>query len=106
MELKVPMGSFHIIDGEKVSVRYRAQEWTCARCHQYKRDCPGSAVARDCTEDRVLLSTHMQAHWEKVGYKPDTDSLNVVDDVIEVEVQVGRKVIEPVIIPESMLTGK
>ena len=28
VELKVPMGSFHIIDGEKVSVRYRAQEWT------------------------------------------------------------------------------
>ena len=63
-------------------------------------------MARDCTEDRVLLSTHMQAYWEKVGYKPDTDSLNEVDDVIEVEVQVGRKVIEPVIIPESMLTGK
>ena len=55
-ELKVPMGSYHIIDGEKVSVKYAGQEWTCARCHQLKRDCPGMAVAKNCTADRMQLS--------------------------------------------------
>ena len=106
VELKVPMGSYHIIDGEKVSVRYGGQEWTCARCHQFKRDCPGQAVARECTADRVLLSAHMVDHWEKLGYKPDTDNLNEVDGVQEPEVQVGGKDRKILKIPESSLTGK
>ena len=102
----MPMGSFHIIDGEKVSVRYSGQEWTCARCHQYKRDCPGAAVAKDCTADRVMLSSHMMEHWHKIGYKPDTDAFNEVDEVIDHEVQVGRKNMETNLIPESHLTSK
>ena len=83
VDLKVPIGSYHIIDGEKVSVRYAGQEWTCARCHQYKKDCPGAAVARDCTAVRVLLSAHMAEQWVKIGYKPETDALNEVDDTAE-----------------------
>ena len=67
VEITKPMGSYHIIDGEKVSVKYRGQIRTCARCHQSERDCSGNAVARDCKEDRVLLSTHMEKHWELIG---------------------------------------
>jgi hypothetical protein len=88
VELKVPMGSYHIIDGEKVSVRYSGQEWSCAKCHQFKRDCPGAAVASDCTAERTLLSAYMVEHWDKIGYKPDSDLMNEVDQV-ELEVQVG-----------------
>ena len=106
VELKVPMGSYHIIDGEKVSVRYSGQEWTCARCHQYKKDCPGAAVARDCTADRVMLSSHMKEHWEKVGYQPETDSLNEVDETVDVNIQVGKGDKEPLVIPDSSLTSK
>ena len=102
----MPMGSFHIIDGEKVSVRYSGQEWTCARCHQYKRDCPGAAVAKECTADRVMLSSHMMEHWQKIGYKPDTDAFNEVDEVIHHDVQVGREEMETNLIPESHLTSK
>ena len=106
VELKVPMGSYHIIDGEKVSVRYGGQEWTCARCHQLKRNCPGAAVARNCTADRVLLSAHMLEHWQKIGYTPDTDALNEVDELLEVNVQVGGKKPETFVITESSLTNK
>ena len=106
VELKVPMGSYHIIDGEKVSVRYSGQEWTCARCHQYKKDCPGSAVAKECTAGRVMLSTHMKEHWQKIGYEPETDTLNEVDDALELDVQVGRKERESNVIPESTMTSK
>ena len=106
VEIKIPMGSYHIIDGEKVSVRYSGQEWTCARCHQLKRNCPGAAVARNCTADRVLLSAHMTEHWQKIGYKPETDSLNEVDDTLELSIQVGRKEKENLVIPESSLTSK
>ena len=50
----------------------------------------------------------MQEHWEKIGYKPETDSLNEVDEVIELEVQVGRKDKEKEtnLIPESTFTSK
>ena len=107
VDLKVPMGSYHIIDGEKVTVRYRGQEWTCARCHKYKQQCPGSAVARDCTADRVLLSAHMKEHWEKIGYKPETDTLNEVDEELDLEIQVGgMKQKELNLIPESSLSNK
>ena len=106
VDLKVPMGSFHIIDGEKVSVRYGGQEWTCARCHQFKKGCPGAAVARDCTADRVLLSAHMLKHWEEIGYKPDSDALSEVDETLEFEIQVGGKNRETNVIPESSLTSK
>ena len=78
VELKRPMGSYHIIDGEKVTVRYPGQEFTCGRCQRFKRDCPGKAVARDCEEvegpdrvERVYLSDHMIKYWEEIGYKPE-----------------------------------
>ena len=92
VEVTKPMGSFHIIDGEKVSVRYRGQDKTCARCHKTESICPGKAMAKDCTSDRMLLSAHMEEHWVKVGYRPDTQSLNEVDDL---DVQIGRKEPEP-----------
>ena len=58
MDIKIPLGSYHIIDGEKVTIRYPGQEWSCARCHQLKHSCPGFAIARNCTAERVLLSSH------------------------------------------------
>ena len=106
-ELNIPLGSYHIIDGEKVSIRYSGQEWTCARCHQLKSFCPGAAVARNCTADRILLSDHMKKHWDNIGYQPDNNSMNEVDQV-ELEVQVGgkSKSKEPFLIPESILASK
>ena len=92
VEISKPMGSYHIIDGEKVSVRYRGQARTCARCHKTESVCPGRAIARDCTSTRVLLSDHMEEHWERIGYKPDTDDLNEVD---ELDIQVGMKDPQP-----------
>ena len=38
VELNKPMGSYHIIDGVKVSVRYRGQTRTCARCHKFESE--------------------------------------------------------------------
>ena len=79
MKVMQPMGSYHIFDGEIVTMRYPGQEWSCARCHQVRRSCPGHAVARNCTAERVLLSSHMAAHWEKIGFKPDTEANTEVD---------------------------
>ena len=98
VEVTKPMGSYHIIDGEKVSVRYRGQNKTCARCHKTESVCPGRAKARDCTSDRVLLSSHMEEHWEEVGYKPDTVELNEVDNL---DIQIGN--VEPECAPVDSL---
>ena len=98
VEITKPMGSYHIIDGEKVSVKYRGQARTCARCHSTESVCPGKAIARECTSNRVLLSAHMEDHWKKVGYKPDSCDMNEVD---ELDVQVGQQ--EPEKVPEDTL---
>ena len=93
VEISKHMGSYHIIDGEKVSIRYRGQTRTCARCHQFETQCPGKAVAKECTAQRVLLSTHMQEHWKTVSYVPDKDSSNSDDIEVEqaVDIQIGSK---------------
>ena len=106
MDIKTPMGSFHIIDGEKVTIRYNGQEWTCARCHQLKRLCPGRAIAWDCTAERVLLSSHMEAHWQKIGFKPETEADSEVDILPEVDIQVGHTRKEKPVLPESKFQNR
>ena len=44
MIVKKNIGSVHIIDGERVSVKYSGQRKTCNRCHQEARNCPGSVI--------------------------------------------------------------
>ena len=88
VEITKSMGSFHIIDGEKVSIKYRGQIKSCARCHQLESQCPGKAIASECDAERVLLSTHMEEHWRAIGFKPDSGHSEDVDQ-IEPIVQVG-----------------
>ena len=92
-EVKKPMGSFHIIDGEKVSIRYRSQIKSCARCHKSETRCPGKAVASQCSDDRVLLSRNMQENWQQVGYAPDinTDGDVDEDEVTDMNIQIGSR---------------
>ena len=66
-----PLGSYHLIDDTKVSVRYRGQARTCAKCHKVSGECPGNGLAKDCTADRVMLTDAMKAHWQEIGYTPD-----------------------------------
>ena len=106
MKIKESMGNYHIIDGEKVTIRYPGQEWSCARCHQVKRACPGQAIARNCTAERVLLSTHMSAHWAKIGFKPDTEADSEVDDLQDIDIQVGHTKKELPVISHTGLSDK
>ena len=94
VDISKHMGSFHIIDGEKVSIRYRGQTRTCARCHQLETQCPGKAIAKECTAQRLLLSTHMEEHWKTVSYVPDKDSSNLeeTEEEIAVDIQIGPKI--------------
>ena len=72
------MGTYHLIDGNKVRVYYRGNKKSCGRCHKTATDCPGNAIAKDCGANgggRVMLSEHMKALWTKVGFVPTTFEL-------------------------------
>ena len=46
------IGSYHAIDGQRVTLRYPGQLPTCARCHETALTCPGGAIARRCEAAR------------------------------------------------------
>ena len=50
MEIKaeVNIGTYHAIDSQRVTLRYKGQLQTCARCYQTAVDCKGGAIARKC----------------------------------------------------------
>ena len=67
------MGSYHLIDGLKVSVRYPGQRQTCGRCHNVPQHCPGKGIAKKCESeggDRVDFADYIQHLWNRVGYSP------------------------------------
>ena len=84
MEVKKNIGSTHIIDREKVSIRYPGQIKTCNKCQELSSNCPGKGLARDCTADKILLSDYMTSYWKKIDFKPETTEMNEnVDDFEE-----------------------
>ena len=42
------LGSYHLIDGQRVNIRYNGQHQTCARCLETAMNCKGRGVARRC----------------------------------------------------------
>ena len=59
-----------------------------------------------CTADRVMLSEYMTQHWAKVGYRPESDFLNGVDEIPELEIQVGNDKKENLLLSENNLSKK
>ena len=65
------MGTYHLLDGAKITDIYPGQRKTCGRCLKTAKDCFGKAIARNCeskNRQRVMLSDHMKAHWETRVY--------------------------------------
>ena len=84
LELKpsTNLGSYHAIDGQKVTIRYSGQHQTCGRCHQTAQDCKGKGVARKCEAEggpRVDFSTYIMDLWKKIGYSPKNPQLSEED---------------------------
>ena len=77
------IGSYHILDGNKVTVRYRGQQQTCARCHEIAPNCAGGAIARRCEANggaKVEISDHILELWRKIGYTPGAVEIAAVYD--------------------------
>ena len=48
----------------------------------------------------------MEAHWRKIGFRPDTEANNEVDDLPELDVQFGHTRTDPPVVSASKLQSK
>ena len=78
--VKRNIGSSHVIDGVKVSIRYPGQIKTCNNCQQEATSCPGKGIARDCSSEHVSFSDFMLSYWKKIDFQPDTRDMNFEDE--------------------------
>ena len=83
MEIKpsTPLGSYHVLDGNKVSLRYPGQQQTCARCLEPAKKCKGNGVAKRCELGggvKADFTSYILNLWESIGYSPST---SLSDDV-------------------------
>ena len=91
------MGTYHLVDGESVTVSYSGQRRTCGRCHSDSRTCPGGGWARACEEkgtSRLELRDHMRKLWAEIGFKPDNYELGS-GEVVEEEVEAKARSFTP-----------
>ena len=70
----INLGTYHVIDGNKVTARYPGQQLTCARCFGTPSTCPGRGIARKCEVEqgpRVEFVTYIKDLWNKIGHSPE-----------------------------------
>ena len=78
----IPMGTYHLINNDKVRVAYPGNTRTCGRCHQAPISCPGGGIARVCGEqggEKKSLLHHMKQIWSKIKYDPENDPMDNED---------------------------
>ena len=99
------IGSFHVLDGQKVSLRYPGQQQTCGRCHGTPRNCKGGGIAKKCEAQggvRIEFTDYILEVWRKIGYSPSEADLDPALNIIEepVGIQEGG-IFTPVKYPEE-----
>ena len=112
MEVKpgTNLGSYHAIDGHKITLRYPGQQQTCARCHQVPQICKGKGVARRCEAQggvKIEFHDYILDLWQKIGYSPDNLDLTEIRDSEKVSNQNGGSFTPPkgAIIDTGKFTG-
>ena len=83
MEIKPSsnLGSFHVIDGQKVTLRYPGQQQTCGRCHQTPQKCKGKGIARRCEAEggiKIEFTDYILDLWKRIEYSPDNLDLSEI----------------------------
>ena len=80
------IGSYHIIDGNRVSIFYAGQQHTCGRCHKTSDYCKGGAIARKCEAHggiKVDFKDYIRELWDRIGYSPQEDDLSHLENEIQ-----------------------
>ena len=71
------LGSFHVLDGHRVTLKYPGQQQTCARCFQTAQYCRGKGIARRCEAEggnRGDFNTYILKLWRNIGYSPKSEA--------------------------------
>ena len=111
-EAKLQMGTFHILDGQKVKVFYRGNRSTCGWCQADVTKCPGGAKAKSCKEagtKQVHLSEHMKEVWSSIEFNPQNFEISEVEyDDTENADNIGgdRKVLQTFHFPRKVDSNK
>ena len=79
MELSpnINVGSYHVLDGFKVSMKYPGQLQTCARCLRVSRECKGNGMAKKCEAEGGIkrnFTEYIASLWEEIGYSPRSEN--------------------------------
>ena len=86
MELKPKSNipSYHVLFGQKVTVRYPGQKQTCGRCFNSSDMCMGGGVAKRCENARGQkrdFSEFIPEMWQSIQYAPaDIEIASLYDD--------------------------
>ena len=73
------LGTYHLIDGQKITARYPGQQPTCARCFGSPQSCPGRGMAKRCEQEggsRNDFREYISQLWESIGYVPSEVELD------------------------------
>ena len=87
------IGSYHVIECQKVSLRYPGQQQTCGRCHQTPLKCIGKGIAKRCQAEggvRVEFTDYILGLWKRIGYSPQNLELDNVSNDDEADELVGE----------------
>ena len=83
------IGSYHVLESQKVQLRYPGQQQTCGHCHGTPRFCTGGGIAKKCREGggvRIEFTDYILALWKKIGYSPQNTDLSYdINDDPEIE---------------------
>ena len=90
------LGSYHVLDGQRVTLRYPGQSQTCARCLKTSIDCKGRGIARKCEAEggqKQDFAEYITNLWVTIGYspisgavRPRSSSCESLDDI---DLQIG-----------------
>ena len=86
----ISLGSYHVLDGHKISIKYPGQLQTCARCLQSSQLCKGKGLARKCEIEGGLKAdflSYILELWTKIGYTPESST--ELEDAEDFDVQEG-----------------
>ena len=73
------LGTYHVIDGQRVTARYPGQQQTCARCFGTPNSCPGKGLARRCEQEggvKIEFNDYISQLWARIGYVPSQVELS------------------------------
>ena len=91
---KTNIGSYHLIDGHRVQLRYPGQQQTCGRCFQVSSGCIGKGVARRCEAAggaKKDFKVYIAELWSKIGYNPNIE-VNGSDSEDDLDSEVNKQI--------------